>query len=162
MRRPAPFLHQVATNRRRLTAPLLPAVFDGALMCSDCMENSNNYSKDPDYQSRRGLEAAGGAEFQQYSAAPPSYTSCHPEAAGLPHATSLCNGTANGMREFLPHHSLLQQKQHRGTGEAITTGQSGACQVVVSNHFLLASQYGCFLVATNQQGDPADWSTFHG
>ncbi|XP_075870368.1 leucine-rich repeats and immunoglobulin-like domains protein 1 [Nelusetta ayraudi] len=97
-------------------------VFDGAIMCSDCMENSSNYSKDPDYQCRRGLEAAGGAEFQQRpTAPPPSYTSCHLDA-GLPLATSLCNGTANGIREFPQHHSLLQQNQHHGTvgrGEAL-------------------------------------------
>lgn len=88
-------------------------MFDGALMCSDCMENSSNYSKDPDYQSRRGLEVAGGAEFQQRPASPPSYASCHLDA------TSLCNGTANGIKEFPQHHSLLQQKQqHHATGEA--------------------------------------------
>lgn len=90
------------------------------------MENSSNYSKDPDYQCRRGLEAAGGAEFQQRPAAPPpSYTSCHLDA-GLPLATSLCNGTANGIREFPQHHGLLQQNQHHGTGEARLLGQSDA------------------------------------
>lgn len=101
-------------------------MFDGAIMCSDCMENSSNYSKDPDYLCRRGLEAAGGAEFQQRpTAPPPSYTSCHLDA-GLPLATSLCNGTANGIREFPQHHSLLQQNQHHGTGEARLLGQSDA------------------------------------
>lgn len=89
-------------------------------MCSDCMENSSNYSKDPDYQSARVLDPAdGGAEFQQRAAPPPSYTSC--QQAEPSHDTSLCNGTTNGMREFQQHRLLLQQNQqnqHHGTGEA--------------------------------------------
>lgn len=100
-------------------------MFDGTLMCSDCMENSSNYSKDPDYQSRRGLEAVGGAEFQQCPTPPPSYTSCHLEATGLVHDPSLCNRVANGMREFPQHHSLLQHQHGTGEDRLPIRGESG-------------------------------------
>ncbi|KAM8756384.1 leucine-rich repeats and immunoglobulin-like domains protein 1 [Acanthopagrus schlegelii] len=80
--------------------------FDGAVVCTDCMENSSSYSKDPDYLTH-GYGPAGGLEYQQHS-------HFHPREqhdAG-PHSPLLCNGTPNGIRkdieEFPRSHNTLQ------------------------------------------------------
>lgn len=96
-----------------------------AVVCTECMENMSNYSKDPDYL-KHGFGPAGGMEYQQHSA-PPPHPHCHSgEQHGTgPHSASLCHGTPNGVRkdvkEFSTNHSLLQQNQHD------TKGESGVC-----------------------------------
>lgn len=103
----------------------LPAAFNSAVVCTDCMENGSSYSKDPDYL-KHGFGLAGGMEYQQHSA-PPPHSHCHSgEQHGTgPHSTSLCNGTPNGVRkdikEFPTNHNMLQQNQHD------TKGKSGVC-----------------------------------
>nr|XP_020488767.1 leucine-rich repeats and immunoglobulin-like domains protein 1 [Labrus bergylta] len=86
--------------------------FDGAVVCTDCMENSSNYSKDPDYLPHR-FGPGGGMDYQQHSA-PPSYSYC---LQGEQHdsetlSTPLCNGTHNGIRKDLhgypKNHNTLQ------------------------------------------------------
>lgn len=96
-----------------------------AVVCTECMENSSSYSKDPDYL-KHGFGPAGGMEYQQHSAPPPysHYHSGEQHGTG-PHSASLCYGTPNGVRkdlkEFSTNHSLLQQNQHE------TKGESGVC-----------------------------------
>ncbi|KAM3621100.1 uncharacterized protein V6R79_006094 [Siganus canaliculatus] len=94
--------------------------FDGAVVCSDCMENSSSYSKDPDYLSH-GFSPAGDTEYQQHPA-PPPYSHC---LRGLqqdtgPHLTPLYNGTPNGiqkdMQEFPKNHDTLHRSQHDREG----------------------------------------------
>lgn len=83
-----------------------PAGFDGAVVCTDCMENSSSYSKDPDYLTH-GYGPAGGMEYQQHS----HYHPGEQHDVGL-HSTLLCNGTPNGIRkdieEFPRNHNTLQ------------------------------------------------------
>uniref|UniRef100_A0A671UTU9 Leucine rich repeats and immunoglobulin like domains 1 n=1 Tax=Sparus aurata TaxID=8175 RepID=A0A671UTU9_SPAAU len=80
--------------------------FDGAVVCTDCMENSSSYSKDPDYLTH-GYGPAGGMEYQQHS----HYHPGEQHDVGL-HSTLLCNGTPNGIRkdieEFPRNHNTLQ------------------------------------------------------
>ncbi|XP_045931828.1 leucine-rich repeats and immunoglobulin-like domains protein 1 isoform X2 [Micropterus dolomieu] len=89
------------------------AGFDGAVVCTDCMENGSSYSKDPDYLGH-GFGPTGGMEYQQH-VAPPPYSHCYP---GEQHSTPLCNGTPNGMRKdiqgsTLPkNHDTLQLNLH--------------------------------------------------
>lgn len=92
--------------------------FDGAVVCTDCMENGNSYSKDPDYLSH-GFGPAGGMEYQQHFV-PPPYSHCYPgeqHEAGS-HITPLCNGTPNGIRKdvqgsTLPkNHNTIQPNQN--------------------------------------------------
>lgn len=122
----SPVDSRLTHTRHSLVSP--PTVFDGALMCSDCMENSSSYSKDPDYLAH-GFGPAGGSEYQQHPA-PPPYPHCHSgeQHDSGPHSTSLCNGTPNGIRkevkEFPKNHNLLQQNQHDKKGES---GALGAC-----------------------------------
>ncbi|XP_068449688.1 leucine-rich repeats and immunoglobulin-like domains protein 1 [Clinocottus analis] len=95
-----------------------PTGFDGAVVCTDCLENGSSYSKDSDYL-RHGFGPTGGSEYQQYSV-PPPYSHCYPgelHDAG-PHSTpSLCNGTPNGIRRDLQgstlskNHNTLQPNQ---------------------------------------------------
>ncbi|KAM9361257.1 leucine-rich repeats and immunoglobulin-like domains protein 1 [Symphorus nematophorus] len=92
--------------------------FDGAVVCTDCMENGSSYSKDPDYLTH-GFSPAGGMEYQQHSA-PPSYSQCHPgeQHDTGPHSTPLCNGTPNGIRKeiqgFPKNHNTLQHDRKVG------------------------------------------------
>uniref|UniRef100_A0A8C7ZID0 Leucine-rich repeats and immunoglobulin-like domains 1 n=1 Tax=Oryzias sinensis TaxID=183150 RepID=A0A8C7ZID0_9TELE len=68
--------------------------FDPAVVCSDCFETANSYSKDPDYLSH-GFGPARGAEYHQQFL-PPPYPHCLP---GDPHESRsppLCNGYAYG------------------------------------------------------------------
>ncbi|XP_034023058.1 leucine-rich repeats and immunoglobulin-like domains protein 1 [Thalassophryne amazonica] len=92
--------------------------FDGAVVCTDCMENSNNYSKDPDYITH-SFGPVGGTEYQQHAHVR-LHAHYHPEEqhnAG-PHSALLHNGTPNGIRKdvqratFLKNHNTLQQSQH--------------------------------------------------
>nr|XP_046240512.1 leucine-rich repeats and immunoglobulin-like domains protein 1 [Scatophagus argus] len=102
--------------------------FDGAVVCTDCMENSSSYSKDPDYLTH-GFGPAGGMEYQQHSA-PPPYSHRHQgeQHDARPHSPSLCNGTPNGIRkdvqEFPKNHNTLQQNQHER--KASRAGQTPA------------------------------------
>lgn len=109
--------------------------FDGAVVCTDCMENSNSYSKDPDYLSH-GFGPAGGMEYQQHFV-PPPYSHCYPgeqHEAGS-HITPLCNGTPNGIRKdiqgsTLPkNHNTIQLNQHdRKVSRAGQTSASSPSQ----------------------------------
>ncbi|TWW61778.1 Leucine-rich repeats and immunoglobulin-like domains protein 1 [Takifugu flavidus] len=67
------------------------AAFDGAVLCTDCMENRSSYSKDPDYLTH-------GFEYQQHSAPSAHYHSAEQHDTG-PRSTSLCNGTANRIQQ---------------------------------------------------------------
>ncbi|XP_035517220.1 leucine-rich repeats and immunoglobulin-like domains protein 1 isoform X2 [Morone saxatilis] len=98
------------------------AGFDGAVVCTDCMENGSSYSKDPDYLTH-GFSPAGGMEYQQHTpTAPPPYSHFHPgeqHDAG-PHPTPLCNGTPNGIRKdiqgFPKNHNTLQHDRKVSRG----------------------------------------------
>ncbi|XP_017285467.1 leucine-rich repeats and immunoglobulin-like domains protein 1 [Kryptolebias marmoratus] len=89
--------------------------FDGAVMCTDCLESS--YSKDHDYLAH-GLGSARGAEYQQ-QLAPPPYSHCPPEersGAGS-RGAPLCNGSPHGVRRdvqgsaFPKHHNTTPLHQ---------------------------------------------------
>ncbi|GAA6222311.1 leucine-rich repeats and immunoglobulin-like domains protein 1 [Lates japonicus] len=103
--------------------------FEGAVVCTDCMENSNSYSKDPDYLTH-SFCPAGGSEYQQHSVPPPYSHLYHPveHHEPLSHATPLCNGTPNGIRKdiqgstFPKNHNTLQHDR-----KASRTGQTPAC-----------------------------------
>uniref|UniRef100_A0A8C9XPG0 Leucine rich repeats and immunoglobulin like domains 1 n=1 Tax=Sander lucioperca TaxID=283035 RepID=A0A8C9XPG0_SANLU len=87
--------------------------FNGAVVCTDCMENGSSYSKDSDYLTH-GFGHAGCMEYQQHSV-PPPYSHCHPgelHDAG-PHSTPFCNGTST----FPKNHNTLQLDQHDRTGK---------------------------------------------
>uniref|UniRef100_A0A8D3EA34 Leucine rich repeats and immunoglobulin like domains 1 n=1 Tax=Scophthalmus maximus TaxID=52904 RepID=A0A8D3EA34_SCOMX len=73
--------------------------FDGAVVCTDCMENGNSYSKDPDYLTHC-YGPAGGVDYQQH-AVPPPYSHFYPaeHRDAVSHAAPLCNGTPNGIRK---------------------------------------------------------------
>uniref|UniRef100_A0A665TQ64 Ig-like domain-containing protein n=1 Tax=Echeneis naucrates TaxID=173247 RepID=A0A665TQ64_ECHNA len=97
--------------------------FDGAVVCSDCLENSSSYSKDPDYLTH-SFGPAGGMEYQQYSIPPPYshfHTVEHHEPAS--HTTPLCNGTPNGIRKdiqgstYPKNHNTLKGNQHDRKGK---------------------------------------------
>ncbi|XP_078104045.1 leucine-rich repeats and immunoglobulin-like domains protein 1 [Sander vitreus] len=105
--------------------------FNGAVVCTDCMENGSSYSKDSDYLTH-GFGHAGCMEYQQHSV-PPPYSHCHPGElydAG-PHSTPFCNGTPNGIRKdiqgsmFPKNHNTLQLDQHDRT--ASRGGQTPVC-----------------------------------
>ncbi|KAK2862453.1 hypothetical protein Q5P01_001986 [Channa striata] len=73
--------------------------FDGAVVCTDCMENSNCYSRDPDYLTH-AFGPAGGTEYQKHSVPPPhSHYHLREQHDPGPHPTPLCNGTPNGTRK---------------------------------------------------------------
>ncbi|XP_069003657.1 leucine-rich repeats and immunoglobulin-like domains protein 1 [Embiotoca jacksoni] len=111
------------------------AGFDGAVLCTDCLENGSGYCKDPDYLSH-GFGPAGGVEYQQHFV-PPPYSRCHPgeqHDAGS-HATPFCNGTPNGIRKdmqgsaFPKKHNTMQLNQHGGkASRAGRTPASSASQ----------------------------------
>ncbi|KAM4587097.1 LOW QUALITY PROTEIN: leucine-rich repeats and immunoglobulin-like domains protein 1 [Odontesthes bonariensis] len=91
--------------------------FDGAVVCTDCMETGNSYSKDPDYLTH-GFGPSSGAEYQQ-QCVPPPYSHCY---LGEQHDTELhtaplCNGTPYGIRKdtqgstFPKNHNTIQLNQ---------------------------------------------------
>ncbi|XP_032368911.1 leucine-rich repeats and immunoglobulin-like domains protein 1 [Etheostoma spectabile] len=91
--------------------------FNGAVVCTDCMENGSSYSKDSDYLTH-GFGHPGCMEYQQHSV-PPPYSHCHPgelHDTGS-HSTRFCNGTPNGIRKdiqgsmFPKRHNTLQLDQ---------------------------------------------------
>ncbi|XP_077582168.1 leucine-rich repeats and immunoglobulin-like domains protein 1 [Stigmatopora nigra] len=49
--------------------------FDAAVLCTECLESSEHYSKDPDYQAH-SFAPASLTEYQQHPA-PPPYSQCH-------------------------------------------------------------------------------------
>ncbi|KAK7916746.1 hypothetical protein WMY93_012507 [Mugilogobius chulae] len=75
--------------------------FDCAMMCSDCIENSNTYSKDSNYLSHDFRPVAGSSEYQRQESDPPAYSFCttveQPDRET--HKALLCNGTPNGIRK---------------------------------------------------------------
>uniref|UniRef100_A0A667YCR5 Leucine rich repeats and immunoglobulin like domains 1 n=1 Tax=Myripristis murdjan TaxID=586833 RepID=A0A667YCR5_9TELE len=92
--------------------------FDGAVVCTDCMENGNNYSKDPDYLSH-SFGPAVGLEYQQHSLPQPN---SHPHLGEhldtAPHTAPLCNGTPNGIQRDIqgstfPNNHDTSQQSHR-------------------------------------------------
>ncbi|XP_034440805.1 leucine-rich repeats and immunoglobulin-like domains protein 1 [Hippoglossus hippoglossus] len=104
------------------------AGFDGAVVCTDCMENSNCYSKDPDYLTH-GFGPAGGMEYQQHPV-PPPYSHFYPAEHHDTGSTPLCNGTPNGIRNsqestFRENHNTLQVNHHDKKGSR--AGQTPAC-----------------------------------
>lgn len=108
--------------------------FDGAIVCTDCMENGNNYSKDPDYLTH-SFGPAVGLEYQQHSLPQPhphSHTGDHRDTA--PHTAPLCNGTPNGIRRdiqgstFPNNHDTSQQNHWDRKGSSVNrTGQMTVC-----------------------------------
>uniref|UniRef100_A0A8C2Z2L5 Leucine rich repeats and immunoglobulin like domains 1 n=1 Tax=Cyclopterus lumpus TaxID=8103 RepID=A0A8C2Z2L5_CYCLU len=112
-----------------------PTGFDGAVVCTDCMENGSSYSKDSDYLTH-GFGPAGGSEYQQYSlhdAGPHS----------TPHSTPLCNGTPNGIRKDVQgsacpkNHNTLQpnQQDRNGKGIRVRAGPTPACPPSLEDSF---------------------------
>ncbi|KAM4741801.1 leucine-rich repeats and immunoglobulin-like domains protein 1 [Anableps anableps] len=92
--------------------------FDGAVVCTDCMETGNSYS-DADYLTH-GFGLARGAEYQQQQLAPPRYSQCNPgepRDTGSHAATPLCNGTPHGIRKdtqgctFPKNHDTIERSQ---------------------------------------------------
>ncbi|CAG5983585.1 unnamed protein product [Menidia menidia] len=89
-----------------------PTGFSGAVVCTDCMETSSSYSKDPDYLSH-GFGPPPGAEYQQ-QCVPPPYSRCYPGDA-----PPLSNGTPCGLRKdtqgsTLPknHNTIPASREH--------------------------------------------------
>ncbi|XP_030229880.1 leucine-rich repeats and immunoglobulin-like domains protein 1 [Gadus morhua] len=77
-----------------------PTGFDGTVVCADCLENGNSYSRE-DYLGR-GFDPAA-SEYQQLPMTqhylhphPHPHQHTHPHHAGQQEA--LCNGTPNGIR----------------------------------------------------------------
>ncbi|KAM3877607.1 leucine-rich repeats and immunoglobulin-like domains protein 1 [Diretmus argenteus] len=104
--------------------------FDGALVCTDCMENGNNYSKDSDYLTH-SFGPAVGLEYQQHSL-PHPHPGDHYDAET--HVAPLCNGTPNGIRRdiqastFPNNHDTSQQNNHDRKGSSVNrTGQTIVC-----------------------------------
>ncbi|XP_043978661.1 leucine-rich repeats and immunoglobulin-like domains protein 1 isoform X2 [Gambusia affinis] len=76
--------------------------FNGALVCTDCMETGNRYSDDADYLAHG--YGVRGAEYQQQQLllGPPCYSHCNPgepRDTGSHAAAPLCNGTPRGNRK---------------------------------------------------------------
>uniref|UniRef100_A0A8C6WXH9 Leucine-rich repeats and immunoglobulin-like domains 1 n=1 Tax=Neogobius melanostomus TaxID=47308 RepID=A0A8C6WXH9_9GOBI len=94
--------------------------FDCAVMCSDCIENSNSYSKDPDYMSHE-FRPVIDLEYQQQQREPPVYSLCttvEQQDREL-HKALLCNGTPNGIRKdaqdpFPKKHNMIQEDRTVG------------------------------------------------
>ncbi|XP_056247183.1 leucine-rich repeats and immunoglobulin-like domains protein 1 [Seriola aureovittata] len=115
------------------------AGYDGAVVCTDCMENSSSYSKDPDYLTH-SFGPVGGMEYQQHSV-PPPYSHFHPGEHHEPasHTTLLCNGTPNGIRKdiqgstFPKNHNTLQGNQQ--DRKASRAGQTLACSPAQEESF---------------------------
>lgn len=113
----------------------LPAGFDPAVVCTDCMENCNNYSKDSDYLAQN-YRPARGTEYEQYSI-PPPYSRCYPAEHHEPgsQAAPHCNGTPNGIRKdiqgstYPKNHNTLQGNQHDRKGKMISWGSNSTSRV---------------------------------
>ncbi|XP_037107265.1 leucine-rich repeats and immunoglobulin-like domains protein 1 [Syngnathus acus] len=78
--------------------------FDGPVLCTDCMESSELYSKDPDYQVH-GFAPGGLSEYHQ-QAAPPPYSHCSSADRMAP----LCNGIRKDAHGF--PNNVLQVNPH--------------------------------------------------
>ncbi|XP_028261221.1 leucine-rich repeats and immunoglobulin-like domains protein 1 [Parambassis ranga] len=96
-----------------------PTGFDGAVMCTDCMENGNSYSKDPDYLSHT-FGPGGGAEYQQHLV-PPPYSHYYPgekHDAGS-HTTPLCNGIRKDAQgsTFPNNHNTIHDRTASRAGQ---------------------------------------------
>ncbi|AWP03245.1 putative leucine-rich repeats and immunoglobulin-like domains protein 1 [Scophthalmus maximus] len=105
------------------------ADFDGAVVCTDCMENGNSYSKDPDYLTHC-YGPAGGVDYQQH-AVPPPYSHFYPaeHRDAVSHAAPLCNGTPNGIRKDAQGSTLPKNhdtNQHDRKGRDSRAGQTPA------------------------------------
>ncbi|XP_008407784.1 leucine-rich repeats and immunoglobulin-like domains protein 1 isoform X1 [Poecilia reticulata] len=81
--------------------------FDGAVLCTDCMETGNSYSNDADYLTH-GYGLARSGEYQQQLQqqqqllGPPRYSQCNPgepRDTGSHASAPLCNGTPRGNRK---------------------------------------------------------------
>ncbi|XP_058487122.1 leucine-rich repeats and immunoglobulin-like domains protein 1 [Solea solea] len=115
------------------------AGYDGAVVCTDCLENGNNYTKDSDYLTH-SYGPAGGSEYQQYSLPPPysNYYQAEHRDAGSP-AAPLCNGTPNGIRKdvqgstFPKSHNTLQGNHH--DRNVRTAGQTPTCPPLEEDSF---------------------------
>ncbi|XP_061639539.1 leucine-rich repeats and immunoglobulin-like domains protein 1 isoform X1 [Phyllopteryx taeniolatus] len=79
--------------------------FDGPVMCTDCMESNDHFSKDTDYQVHN-FAPAGLTEYHQHHA-PPPYSHCHPGERTAP----LCNGIRKDTQGISDNHSVLQMNQ---------------------------------------------------
>lgn len=98
--------------------------FDGAVVCTDCMETGSSYSKDPDYLTH-GFGPARGVEYQQQFVPPPPYPHRNPaeQHDTGSHTAPLCNGTPYGIRKdiqgsTLPkYHNIIQMNQEGRKGE---------------------------------------------
>ncbi|XP_029005946.1 leucine-rich repeats and immunoglobulin-like domains protein 1 [Betta splendens] len=94
--------------------------FDGAVLCTDCMESGNSYCRDSDYLGY-GFGPSGAMEYQQHA---------HHHDPG-PHTAPLCNRTPNGIRKDIQgsthpkNHNTLQLNQH--DSEASRAGQTLTC-----------------------------------
>uniref|UniRef100_A0A8C6PX66 Leucine rich repeats and immunoglobulin like domains 1 n=1 Tax=Nothobranchius furzeri TaxID=105023 RepID=A0A8C6PX66_NOTFU len=92
-----------------------------AVVCTDCMEGSNIYPKQPDYLAH-GLSPVVVADYQQ-QLAPPPYSHCHPEE--LHEAPPHCNGSPHGIRKdshgstFPKTHISVQLSQDDRTGSRV-------------------------------------------
>ncbi|KAF7208216.1 leucine-rich repeats and immunoglobulin-like domains protein 1 [Nothobranchius furzeri] len=95
--------------------------FHEAVVCTDCMEGSNIYPKQPDYLAH-GLSPVVVADYQQ-QLAPPPYSHCHPEE--LHEAPPHCNGSPHGIRKdshgstFPKTHISVQLSQDDRTGSRV-------------------------------------------
>ncbi|XP_063330664.1 leucine-rich repeats and immunoglobulin-like domains protein 1 isoform X2 [Pelmatolapia mariae] len=104
--------------------------FDSAVLCTDCMENGNSYSKDPDYLAH-GFGPAAGMEYQQ-QLIPPPYSYCYPgeQHDTGSHTTPLCNGTPSRIRKnsegsvFPKNHNTTLNQHDRKVSKAGQTKTS--------------------------------------
>lgn len=106
--------------------------FDCAVVCSDCMENRNSYSKDPDYLSHE-FRPVAGTEYQRQDSEPPAYSHCNTleQQDTELHKAHLCNGTSNGFQKdvqgdtFPNKHNMLHPDRKVGSPGQ---GDSPSCQ----------------------------------
>lgn len=96
-----------------LTARLRVAAFDGAPLCSDCLENRSSYPKDPDYMMH-------GFEYQQHLA-PPAYR----HSGEPPAAAPLCNGTASRSRQDGKEVPQNNNRDRKGAWSRCADGADG-------------------------------------
>ncbi|KAM9409703.1 leucine-rich repeats and immunoglobulin-like domains protein 1 [Pholidichthys leucotaenia] len=110
------------------------AGFEGAIVCTDCMESSSSYSKDPDYLAQ-AFGPVGNKEYQQHLVPLPQ-PYCHEQQHNEGSRTALlCNGTPNGIWKhnqeltFPKTHNMIQKNQHdRKVGRAGQTHAGSASQ----------------------------------
>lgn len=82
--------------------------FDVPVLCNDCMENGNSYSRPSDYLCQ-GITPPSGMEYQQIQ--PPSTFSGHKMSDGH------CIGTPNGVRREATPTAHKKQGDRKGEGE---------------------------------------------